>query len=117
MMGEDSPDYYLVVFIKPEMLEKSIRQIEWIEKGAGFILNSDGQIFPSVVNIEIDSSLRNEAAAFPGNLPENGKYHEIERGGQIISVVKSDILDWYYIIIVPESVFYGRLRNFQNMVL
>jgi len=117
MMGEDSPDYYLVVFIKPEMLEKSIRQIEWIEKGAGFILNSDGQILSSVVNIEIDSSLRNEAAAFPGNLPENGKYHEIERGGQIISVVKSDILDWYYIIIVPESVFYGRLRNFQNMVL
>ena len=117
MMSEDSSDYYLVVFIKPEMLEKSIRQIEWIEKGAGFILNSDGQILSSVVNIEIDSSLSSEAAAFPSNLPENDKYYEIERGGQIISVIKSDIMDWYYTIIVPDSVFYGKLKTFQEMVL
>lgn len=66
----------------------SIRQIELIKKGAGFILNSYGQILSSAVNIEIDSSLRNEAVSFTDNLPENGIKSVREEPGN--GKIKSD---------------------------
>ena len=116
MIGEGKTDLYLVVFINPELLSESIMQIEWIENGAGFVLDSDAAILSSVVNIDLKESFKEDAAEFIEKHRDMREYLEIEKDNHIISLVKSDVVDWFYAIILPESIYYGKITEFQNIV-
>jgi AraC-like DNA-binding protein len=117
MIDERESGIYLVVFLNPSLLNESISQIEWIENGAGFVLDSEGTVLSSVVNIDLDDSFREEVAGFLDEHRDIDEYLEVEKDKHIISLVKSDYFDWYYTIILPEAVYYGKIKQFQSIVL
>ena len=112
MIGESKSDLYLVMFINPALLNDSLAQIEWLENGSGFVLGSAGTVLASVENITIDDSFRNEASDFLKEHAGSG-YAEVEKNRHIISVIQSEVVDWYYTIILPETVLYGKLIKFK----
>ena len=116
MIGEGKEKLYAVIFVNPDLLFDSLVQIEWLENGAGYVLENDGGIISSIENIEVDESFKMGAARFLSEQAGSG-YNEIEKDKYIVSVVKSDLIDWYYTIILPESVLYGKLNRFQITVL
>ncbi len=113
MIDKEKSDIYLVVFINPSLLESSISQIKWIENGAGFVLDSEANILSSETNIDISTSFREDAAGILNKHRNTNEYFELEKDKHIISIVKSDIFDWYYTIILPEEVYYGKIKQFQ----
>lgn len=115
MIGEGKEKLYAVIFVNPDLLFDSLVQIEWLENGAGYVLENDGGIISSIENIEVDESFKMGAARFLSEQAGSG-YNEIEKDKYIVSVVKSDLIDWYYTIILPESVLYGKLNRFQITV-
>ena len=115
MIGEGKEKLYAVIFVNPDLLFDSLVQIEWLENGAGYVLENDGGIISSIENIEVDESFKMGAAGFLSEQAGSG-YNEIEKDKYIVSVVKSDLIDWYYTIILPESVLYGKLNRFQITV-
>ena len=115
MIGEETFDFYLVIFINQALLSDNMIQIEWLENGAGYVLDNEGSVISSIENIEINDSLKEDAPAFFKKLNTNG-FTEVEKEKHIISVIKSEILDWYYTIILPESVLYGKLFKFKTIV-
>ena len=115
MIGEGNSDFYLVIFINPALLSDNMIQIEWLENGAGYVLDSEGSVISSIENIEISKSLKENAPSFFRELKIDD-YIEVEKEKHIISVIKSGILDWYYTIILPESVLYGKLFKFKTIV-
>jgi len=117
MIDKEESDIYLVVFINPSLLESSISQIKWIEKGAGFVLDSEANVLSSETNIDIDASFSEYAAGFFKENRNIDEYFEVEKDNHIISIVKSDIFDWYYTIILPEEVYYGKIKQFQTVAL
>ena len=117
MIDERESGIYLVVFINPSLLNESISQTEWIENGAGFVLDSEGTVLSSVVNIDLDDSFREEVAGFLDEHRDIDEYLEVEKDKHIISLVKLDYFDWYYAIILPEAVYYGKIKQFQTIVL
>ncbi len=67
-------------------------------------------------NIEIEESFKKGASKFLKEEAGSG-YAEIEKDKHIISVIKSDLIDWFYTIIIPESFLYGKLFRFQIIVI
>jgi YesN/AraC family two-component response regulator len=116
MIDEEESGIYLVVFINPSLLESSISQIKWIEQGAGFVLDSEANVLSSEINIDIKSSFREDAAGFLNENWNIDEYFEVEKDNHIISIVKSDIFEWYYTIILPVEVYYGKIKQFQAIV-
>jgi AraC-like DNA-binding protein len=114
MIGEGSSDFYVVLFINPSLISESMGQIGWLENGAGYVLENDGRVISSIENIEVNESLKEGASSFFKKLNGNG-YIEVEKEKHIISVIKSEIIDWYYTIILPESVLYGKLFKFKTI--
>ena len=43
-------------------------------------------------------------------------YAEIEKDNYIVSVTRSDLIDWYYTIVLSKDVLYGKLNRFQTAV-
>ncbi|OQY34421.1 MAG: hypothetical protein B6241_04780 [Spirochaetaceae bacterium 4572_59] len=116
MMDEGKSDYYVLIFINPLLLNESIMQIEWIENGACFVLDNEGTVLSSVVNIEIDDYFKAHAEEFLNENKNIEEYLEFKKDKHIISMVKSDVIDWYYAIILPESIYYGKMKKFQTFV-
>ncbi len=117
MIDERDSNIYLVVVLKPSLLSESVSQLEWIENGAGYVLNIEGTVLSSAVNIDLDDSFKEEVAGFLDEHRDIDEYLEVERNKHIISLVKSDIFDWYYTIILPKTVYYGKMKQFQTIVL
>lgn len=117
MVDERDSGIYLVVLINPKLLDDTFSQIEWIDKGAGIVVDDRGTILSSRVNIEIDSSLAGELDDLLNRYENSGEYIEIRRDNLAISVLKSDFLDLYFIIITPEEVYYGKIRRFQTLAI
>ncbi|MDX9800086.1 MAG: helix-turn-helix domain-containing protein [Spirochaetia bacterium] len=115
MIGEGNSDFYVVIFINPALISDSMEQIEWLENGAGYVLENEGSVIYSIENIEIAESFKEEAYAFLEK-KGGGGYIEFEKEKHIISFVKSGIMEWYYTIILPESVLYGKLLRFKLIV-
>lgn len=117
MLEEGKSDQYLVVFLNREQLADSIRQVEWIDRGAGYVIDSDGGVVASVVNVAPNEKI---IEGYPSFLEEYGSvtdYFEIEKGGHVASVIRSSILDWYYVIVTSKPVYFGRILDFQKTVL
>jgi len=117
MIDERDSNIYLVVVLNPSLLAESISQLEWVENGAGFVLNIEGTVLSSVVNIDLDDSFKEGVSSFLNDHRDIDKYLEVEKGKYIISLVKSDVFDWYYTIVLPKVVYYGKLKQFQTIVL
>ncbi len=115
MIGEGKEKLYAVIFINPDLLYKSLEQLEWLENGAGYVLQSDGSVISSIENIDIDDSFKQGASRFISEHAGTG-YAEIKKDRYIVSVIKSGLIDWFYTIVLPEEVLYGKLQKFQTAV-
>ena len=115
MIGKGQEKLYAVIFINDDLLYKSLEQLEWLENGAGYVLQNNGIIISSIENIEVDEEFKQRA---PGFLSENAGsgYAEIENDNYIVSVTRSDLIDWYYTIVLSKELLYGKLNRFQTAV-
>lgn len=117
MVDERDSGIYLVVFINPRLLDDTFSHIEWIDEGAGIVVDDRGTILSTRINIALDASLAGEINELLKRYENSKKYIEIKRDKLVISLLKSEFLDLYYIIITPEEVYYGKIRRFQNLAL
>jgi AraC-like DNA-binding protein len=115
MMDGSDTSIYLVVCLNPSLLEESLSRIEWIDKGAGFVLDNHGVVLSSVVNIDLDESLDVDVEAFLSEHRGVDAKFEIQKDDYVLSLLKSDVWDLYFTIILPETVYYGKLKRFQTM--
>lgn len=115
MMDGSDTSIYLVVCLNPSLLKESLSRIEWIDTGAGFVLDNHGIVLSSVVNIDLDESLDVDVEAFLSEHRGVDAKFEIQKDDYVLSLLKSDVWDLYFTIILPETVYYGKLKRFQTM--
>lgn len=116
MVDERDSGIYLVVLVNQSFLEDIFSEIEWIDYGAGFVIDNNGSVIASRVNIKIDDSIAGKADELLNKYKDIDDYIEIREDHFVISLLKSDFLDLYYVIIVPETVYYGKIKQFQSMI-
>jgi two-component system, response regulator YesN len=96
----------LVVEMNEQVIQKAMEELKGTSQGTIFILDKNDNVLLTTKDITLSSSLKYNNLNNAQDIFES----KLNRENVVISYIKSDITDWKYVSVIPQSVFQKRVK-------
>ncbi|GIP33659.1 helix-turn-helix domain-containing protein [Paenibacillus sp. J2TS4] len=105
------PDGYLVIYINEQEINQLLKQVEWVNNGAIYIMDENQQILMTNSNeYEIDPEIYTR-------LTQQSDDYNLQIGEKMLSYTTSAKNGWKYVSIVPKGIVMERVNEVKNWAL